>query len=44
MTDDLDLFHLDDLLSPEDMALRGRIRDWVTTRFNPEVNRCWNEA
>eukprot|EP00456_Euglypha_rotunda_P055831 TRINITY_DN455_c0_g2_i4.p1 TRINITY_DN455_c0_g2~~TRINITY_DN455_c0_g2_i4.p1 ORF type:complete len:397 (+),score=93.28 TRINITY_DN455_c0_g2_i4:1225-2415(+) len=44
MTDDLDLFCLDDLLSPEDRALRDRIRDWVTTRFTPEINRCWNAA
>lgn len=44
MTDDLDLFCLDDLLSDEDRALRDRIRDWVTKRFTPEINRCWNAA
>lgn len=44
MTTDLDLFRLDDLLTPEDRALRKRIRDWVQSRFAPEINRCWNEA
>lgn len=44
MTTDLDLFRLDDLITPEDRALRTRIRDWVQTRFAPEINRCWNQA
>ena len=42
MPDDLDLFRLDDLLTPEDRNLRDRIRHWVRTRFVPEINRCWN--
>lgn len=42
MNSDLDLYQLDDLLTPADLALRDRIRGWVQTRFAPEINRCWN--
>ncbi|MBS0201453.1 MAG: acyl-CoA dehydrogenase family protein [Planctomycetes bacterium] len=42
MTEPLDLFRLDDLLTDEDLQLRDRIRAWVRTRFVPEINRCWN--
>ena len=44
MSTDLDLFRLDDLLTPADLLLRQKIRDWVQTRFSPEINRCWNEG
>ncbi len=42
MSADLDLFRLDDLLTPEDRSLRDRLRSWVRSRFDPEINRCWN--
>ncbi len=42
MSDDLDLFRLDDLLTAEDRAIRDRVRAWVQSRFAPEINRCWN--
>ena len=42
MNGNLDLYCLDDLLSPEDLSVRDRIRTWVQTRFAPEINRCWN--
>lgn len=42
MSHDLDLYRLDELLSAEDKALRQQIRDWVRTRFAPQINRCWN--
>ena len=42
MSGDLDLFRLDDLLTPEDKILRDRIRSWVRSRFVPEINRCWD--
>lgn len=44
MTSDLDLFRLDDLLTPENREVRDRIRLWVQTRFAPEINRCWNKG
>lgn len=44
MSADLDLFRLDDLLTPEDRALRDRLRGWVRSRFVPEINRCWDAA
>jgi glutaryl-CoA dehydrogenase len=42
MTDSLDLYCLDELLTEADRALRERVRTWVRQRFQPEVNRCWN--
>lgn len=42
MSDELDLFRLDDLLTAEDRAIRDRVRAWVRSRFAPEINRCWN--
>ena len=42
MTEPLDLFRLDGLLTDEDRQLRDRIRTWVRSRFVPEINRCWN--
>ena len=42
MTETLDLFRLDGLLTDEDRQLRDRIRTWVRSRFVPEINRCWN--
>lgn len=42
MTETLDLFRLDDLLTDDDRQLRDRIRTWVRSRFVPEINRCWN--
>lgn len=42
MSEDLDLFRLDDLLTADDRAIRDRIRAWVRSRFAPEINRCWN--
>lgn len=42
MSDDLDLFRLDDLLTAEDRAIRDRVRAWVQSRFAPQINRCWN--
>lgn len=42
MSDDLDLFRLDDLLTAEDRAIRNHVRAWVQSRFVPEINRCWN--
>jgi len=42
MTDDIDLLALESLLSPDDRSVRDQIRNWVRTRFVPEVNRCWN--
>ncbi len=42
MSEDLDLYRLDDLISAEDKELRRRVRHWVQTRFVPQINRCWN--
>lgn len=42
MTETLDLFRLDDLLTDDDRRLRDRIRTWVRSQFVPEINRCWN--
>jgi glutaryl-CoA dehydrogenase len=36
-----DLFRLDDLLSPADLALRQRVREWVDRRFLPRVQEFW---
>lgn len=44
MTSDLDLFRLDDLLTPENREVRDRVRQWVQARFAPEINRCWNKG
>ena len=42
MSAGIDLFRLDDLLSPEDKAVRDQVREWVERRFRPQINRCWN--
>ena len=39
---DLDLYQLDDRLSPADRTLRDGIRTWVRKKFAPEIKRCWN--
>lgn len=33
----VDFYALDDLLSPADLALRVRVRDWVSTRYLPVI-------
>jgi len=38
----LDLFRLDNLLLPEDKAIRELVRNWVKSRFQPQIQRCWN--
>lgn len=40
-TTETDLFRLDDLLSPEDLAVRQRVRDWVDSRFRPLIQSHW---
>ncbi len=44
MSESLDLYRLDDLISDEDKSVRGKIRHWVQTRFVPKINPCWNEG
>src|SRR5262245_52434966 len=33
----VDLYALDELLSPADLALRSRVREWVETKYLPVV-------
>ncbi len=40
----VDFYALDELLSPEDLALRARVRDWVETRFLPVVAEHFEKA
>jgi len=42
--DATDLFALDELLSPEDRALRDRVRAWVTKNYLPIVNEHYERA
>lgn len=39
-----DFYQLDDLLSPADLELRARVRDWVERRFLPIINRHYEAA
>ncbi|MCY2967831.1 MAG: acyl-CoA dehydrogenase family protein, partial [Planctomycetota bacterium] len=38
----VDFYALDDLLSPEDLALRSQVRDWVERNYLPGIA-DWNE-
>ncbi|MFN0056164.1 MAG: acyl-CoA dehydrogenase family protein [Planctomycetales bacterium] len=39
-----DLYALDELLSPEDVQLRERVRDWVERRYLPVINAHYEQA
>lgn len=40
----VDLYALDDLLSPADIELRSRVREWVTRRFLPIIAEHYERA
>jgi glutaryl-CoA dehydrogenase len=40
----IDFYAIDDLLSPADLELRARVRDWVETRFLPVVPENFEQA
>src|SRR5262245_7876656 len=40
----VDFYALDELLSPADLELRGRVREWVETRFLPVIAGHYEQA
>jgi glutaryl-CoA dehydrogenase len=40
----LDLYALDELLAPEDLRMRDKVRDWVERRYLPVINEHYERA